>query len=459
MRRTDLLQVDTYKIREDDAKTGAKSGRVSDESDERPAAHLHRNRLWRSAIEVIVEHEVQAFVKTDLFKQLIEEKWERFGRRMYLTRTIAPYTAALACLLTVGYLRGSEINAAWPMISADGGASAPVLCVREANVSGWAGFAAWARAAGSPDAGTSLATLVLNLALAGACAPFLVWKGWRQRRLRFRDLDTNADGYISAEEMWLFLQKNLHFLFDWLVAAFVLAAAAARLECRDGVELACLSVASVVGCLNLINILTPFRFFGVLVIMMYKIVREDVFRFLGIYSITLAGFAWGLFLLFQRQEAQQGCALGGDGGCPDAPYVCTGVWPAMMWLVWVSTGDNVGTFQVGGAASRRDLGPRFRVRSDPLRRQRACPFVSCPFVSCPFVSCPFVSCPLVSCPFVSCPFGFLSLRFLRVSGCGRCPHNGRACRSTLTRRTRARRGTTAAPSAPPWRSWPTSCGS
>ncbi len=341
MIRTDLLQVDTYRTEEEPK---AKSNQVSSHSEKRS---LHQNKLWRSALEVIVEHEVQEFVKDELFQRLIRDKWKRFARRMYLKRTVVPYLTVLGCLLSVGYLRGSEINLAWPYMPADNATA--VMCLRNATMSSPQALREWILAELPPSGGggvvASIATLVMNLLLVVVCAPFLVWKGLRQRRFRMQDLDTNADAHISSEEVVLFVQKNLHFTFDVAGAVFIFCAAGARLACHDSAELNLLAISIIVLCLNLINVLLPFRFFGELVIMMYKILREDVGRFLSIYLIILTGFSWGLFLFFQRSANWQGCELDARG-CSDEQHVYSGVWPAMLWLVWVSLGDSVGDVQV-----------------------------------------------------------------------------------------------------------------
>jgi hypothetical protein len=189
-----------------------------------------------------------------------------------------------------------------------------------------------------------IATVVLQVLLTVAGAPFLLWKGWRQRRLRMRDLDTNEDTQVSWEEASLFLQKNLHFVLDVAAAVAIVAAGVSRMTCADGHELRSLAVSSILLCFNLMNVLMPFRAIGVLVITMYKILRVDVVRFLAVYAIILLGFAWGMFLCFQRNSSFHGCALEA-GGCPDEPEAFSGVGSSLLWLVWVSLGDNVGDIQ------------------------------------------------------------------------------------------------------------------
>jgi hypothetical protein len=358
MIHTDLIQVDTYR-EERRVRKKEEGNQVEPEGPDKKfrsdnLTSVNQNKLWRSALEVIVDHEVQEFVKDELFQRLINEKWNRFGRRMYIIRTIVLYLLVLACLLSVAYLRGNEINAAWRYLSPNGDSSVPVLCLRDANMSSTATFKAWIAASLPADglsAEFSIATMVMNLLLVFLGAPILAVKGWRQRRLRIQDLDTNADAYISSDEIMLFIQKNLHFILDILGAVLIISAAAARLQCKDSHELNLLAAASIVLCFNCINVMLPFRFFGPLVITMYKILREDVCRLLSVYFFIVIGFGFGLFLLFLRSGRLMGCDLPGADSCSseDEPYVFQGVIYSVLWLVWVSLGDNVGDIQVGKA--------------------------------------------------------------------------------------------------------------
>jgi hypothetical protein len=63
------------------------------------------------------------------------------------------------------------------------------------------------------------------------------------------------------------------------------------------------------------------------------------------------GFGVGLFLLFQRSGRLLGCNLPGADGCStdEVPYVFKGVFSSILWLVWVSLGDNVGAVQVSSS--------------------------------------------------------------------------------------------------------------
>jgi hypothetical protein len=313
---------------------------------------LNTKRKWRSALVVLVDHEVEEFIHDDLFRRLISDKWNKFGCRMYIMRTVIPYLGALGCLLAVGNLRGGEVQSAWPYIPQLEGPSASVMCIHDANASSSSELLSWIQTA-LPGDGHSvearIATLLLELVLVFCVAPFLLWKGWRQRRVHVRDLITASEDRVSVEEALLFVQKNLHFLLDVVGAGLIAAAGGARAMCKDSVELMCLAVASIVLCFNLINVLMPFRLIGELVVTMYKILRGEVAHFFCVYVIMLVGFSWGIYLFFQRLPGLQGCELRADG-CLDAPAAAmfSGVGQAMLWLIWSSLGDNLNDVQVCG---------------------------------------------------------------------------------------------------------------
>jgi len=65
---------------------------------------------WRSAIEIIVEHEVVEFAKDPLFNKLIKEKWQNFGRRRYILRSLLPYVIYLIVFTFMVVLRCIEVR-------------------------------------------------------------------------------------------------------------------------------------------------------------------------------------------------------------------------------------------------------------------------------------------------------------------------------------------------------------
>jgi hypothetical protein len=349
MLQIDLQQVDTYRI------------------DPKDREELHQNRRWRSALEIIVNHEVTAFATDELFNRLISEKWASFGRKMYITRRVLPYLIMLVVLTSVAWLRGSQTHGAWKRQGSDApNVTASVYCVRDLSdhAASDPGSRDSTSQHGSNTSNTSLSiepiaawnkaateTLTLEALLVLAGAPYLLWQGWRLRRPHISDLDTNGDAAVSALELSALLQKtlekNLAFLLDILGATAIIAAGISRALCREKIELEFLAVACVLLYCNLLNVFIHFKFIGVLVITMYNILLEDFSRFLVAYMTFLLAFTCGMFLLMQRSEGfHDDCDQGdasGTSACLWEPRGEPGY--LMLRLLWASFGDSIGVFQ------------------------------------------------------------------------------------------------------------------
>jgi hypothetical protein len=330
MIQTDLVQVDTYRIRNNYV--------------------IHRNQEWRSALEIIVDHEVFAFADDELINRLITEKWTRFGRWMYITRTVVPYTSLLCLVSIVAYLRGSEVQVEWSniLLSEDPiDKNIPVFCVWNLN----SNYSAINTTNSSyphyfhPFTDSHVCTLVLEYLLVMIGAPFLVWKGWRlRRRMHMRNTDIH-DLHKSAEanaELKVYWPKNMQFFLDVLSSLLIVAAGVSRGVCSDTSELQLLSAACIILYCNFLYVLMPFKAIGSLVITMNTILLHDVLRFLSAYLIILLGFSWGLFLMFQRSEGFTSCS-DDESSCVWSPKA-EPLW-IMLRLAWVSLGDNVGDMQ------------------------------------------------------------------------------------------------------------------
>jgi hypothetical protein len=254
MRQTDLIQVDTFRM---------DCSKDSDTAQE--WAHLHMNQKWRSALEIIVAHEKHEFAQDELFNKLVMSKWTKFGRRMYLQRTVIPYIVLLVAFAAAVVLRGQQIQTDFAL-SNDSEAAARPRSGRFCVQSVWQGASDWDDA----DHSHFMATLVLEAGIVVVGCPWLLWKGWRQRRLKIRDLDLNEDGVFSVEEIQIFVYKNLHFFLDVSAALSVITAGVCRGLCLDRDEANSLAIASVFLFCNLLNVMMPFKSIGGLVITIYR---------------------------------------------------------------------------------------------------------------------------------------------------------------------------------------------
>jgi hypothetical protein len=295
MRQIDLLQVDTYRI-----------------SPGSEAKSVHVNSKWRSALEIIVAHEVQSFAEDDMFQRLIHDKWQKFGRRMYVWRTVAPYILLLANFTVAVMLRGADPGP------------------------GCSDFASWIRGedgAGNDtkdSTGARAVILALEVLLPLFWAPWLVWKGWRQRRLRYCDLDVDEDGSISVRELQYFLQKNMHFVLDVVAAVSLMTAGVALLACWQKVHHDAKAVASIFLFCNLLNVMLPFKSIGVLLITIYKMLVGDIARFCLVFFVLMFAFSIAMHLLLQRP--------------PEEDSASSGLYfsDLIKKLLWIALGDNLG---------------------------------------------------------------------------------------------------------------------
>jgi hypothetical protein len=52
---------------------------------------LHEDPMWRSALEVVVQHEISEFHDVPIFHYLIKDKWDKFARDHYVKYALVPY--------------------------------------------------------------------------------------------------------------------------------------------------------------------------------------------------------------------------------------------------------------------------------------------------------------------------------------------------------------------------------
>jgi hypothetical protein len=270
---------------------------------------------------------VFAFARDPLFNRLVQEKWVRFGRRMYLRRRVGPYLVLLAMFATLLVIRANELRedyaAAGGPTGGDGGpAPFPGWCLADA--------ATWEE--GAAAEGWRAACLALQVLLTAGWGPWLLVKGLRQRKADLRDVDADGDGAIDAREATEFVHKNLPFALEVVAAVLLAAAGAARVACWGASEAGLLAAASVVLFSNLLNLLIPFHSVGALVITVYRMLVGDMSRFLAVYMVLLVGF--GLAMSMLAQGATVADAMGGI----DLPGT------SLLSLFFVSLGDNVGGF-------------------------------------------------------------------------------------------------------------------
>jgi hypothetical protein len=242
--------------------------RSSTDGEAEARAHLHMNHKWRSALEIIVAHEKLEFAQNELFNKLITSKWNKFGCRMYLHRTVFPYVTLLIIFMAVVILRGIEMNRDFneEVFHFKSNSSVTskycLLAIADHQRSALYGDEA--------TRASFLTTLILQAVVVVFGCPWLLYKGWRQRRLMMRDLDINEDGMFSLEEIQIFVYKNLHFALNFISAGALISAGVCRVLCHDREEANSMALASMFLFCNMLNVMMPFKAIGGLVITIYR---------------------------------------------------------------------------------------------------------------------------------------------------------------------------------------------
>lgn len=78
---------------------------------------------------------------------------------------------------------------------------------------------------------------------------------------------------------------------------------------------------------NLLNLIMPFKFFGIMAITTYKMLVGDVLRFLMVFVITTMAFALAMTVLYQKSED------------PDNIHGMDIPGASILNLIWVSLGQ------------------------------------------------------------------------------------------------------------------------
>lgn len=243
---------------------------------DREVWELHKERKFRSALQVIVDHEIEAFCEEEVFNALLMEKWEKFGFRLYVLRTLVPYFLFLIFFTANVITRCDEIRHRW----AD---------------SIETGF----ESSASVEHSTYSRFLSGMVAFFGAL--FFV-DGWSHRRLRPEDLNPEQDGDMTTSKVMRAVYRNMSFGLSLAISAVVIAAFAFQMVEQDYLELNMLAISCIFVFCYLLHTLVPFKTFGVLVIMIYRIFVKDVLYFLIIYAFLLCAFGIGIWMMYQKAQ-------------------------------------------------------------------------------------------------------------------------------------------------------------
>jgi len=276
MAKYSLAQIDTFRIQE---------------------YALHQRPGWMSMVEIVVAHEVEEFASNDVFNRLIMEKWERFGRRHHLMFGILPFVFRLilvsfylyfSCFLTRSqeeYFRNNGEHV-WEGTDRSVG---PTFDEFKFSLEGKMLTERWVRN------GLQIASLLFVV------VPGFV-NGWHHRRLKDQDADPNEDGELSTYEIMIFIYKNLYFILAWGVSGSLLGGIIASALGNRLLEMQLLGISSVLHWAMLFLHLATFKTIGVLVIIVFKMLIGDIFKFVIVYLTLVMAFSVAFFALVQMAD-------------------------------------------------------------------------------------------------------------------------------------------------------------
>jgi len=196
---TNLEQIDTYKIEN----------------------HLHQNPKWLSALQLVVRHEIAAFhdeQQDNIFEWLVREKWTAFGANYHFIFKICPHlglVVANMCLLVarVSGIYWRRHGEPFPMDTHDHRRHEIEDRMSEEQVNT---LQLW------------YCPVVLGISI-----PVLLWHAYKDKRLKYTDLDVNEDQTITFVELLRAVYRNLSSLLNIACALAMLVQACAWHQTRD----------------------------------------------------------------------------------------------------------------------------------------------------------------------------------------------------------------------------------
>ena len=114
-------------------------------------------------------------------------------------------------------------------------------------------------------------------------------------------LDVDEDNDVSWDEVLHFIHKNLSLILNFTI---VLCTIAELYYSSEGRNVAQALNGLLIWC-NVMHMLLPFEYFGVLTIIIYKILFKDILRFVVVFSLLLLGFAQSFAILFEKQDTHE----------------------------------------------------------------------------------------------------------------------------------------------------------
>ena len=304
-----LEQIDTFVIgaASEDGSTGDEGAHAqeAEEDPKRPPLDTHHKK-WRSALDIIVRDEKTEFAHDPFFVELIMEKWNKFAQGMFLRRKLIPHLGLTVAFFIVANFRSLEIRTRWEKAYAAGCPSAGVALESSGNVAStppacltslyenskpirWWVDGMSAKISARPH---EAALLLAELVVLAGFAIFMLWTGrmyTRGPRQQWQDLRRSG--------MKDLLFKNKIFVLDYVGSVLLVLALVFRCLGDEEEEMQMLADAAILLVIEFVLLLVPFRPLGAFIITMYRMVTDDVLKFLVVYCIIAFGFNFAMTVL------------------------------------------------------------------------------------------------------------------------------------------------------------------
>lgn len=267
-----------------------------DEQNADTGAYLHQDECWRSALEIVVEHEINAFINDkSIFVELVDRKWRKWGRRYHIWNEVVPF-ALFTTLITAGILY--RLAMVWHREISD-------MYTDSSMPQNLAPYDA-------PERYKDIVILLYGTIFCGGI-PFLLYKMVNERRFKVTDLDPNEDLTISFVEIVFWIYKNLDMLLSFAIVFALTVQGSLWLlkdeywdaaDMSDGggwdVESRLMGFIVIFTWLKMLHLLLPFQTVGRVLITVWRMLMSDVTKWICIFSFVLIAFSLATSIIIHK---------------------------------------------------------------------------------------------------------------------------------------------------------------
>ena len=303
-------------------------------------AHVHQDPSYRSALEVVVRHEVEAYhygnedVWGDkIFEDLIAEKWENFARGYHIWYHLVPCGICVLVFMLVLFTRTSSVY------QEAVGSTSPWYFWMDNTLFGF-------------PFTPNQAQKILCPVFYGIVTPYLIISAFREGRFQQTDWDPNEDLVLDFSEGLFFVFKNIGSIINLILAIALVCLAILWQQTPDGADFIArgtldafawethiFSLCTLFFWCKFLHTLLPFRQIGTVLIPIWRMLLSDVFRWMVVFFFLLLGFATASYTL----ELEKRITMGPTDDVEELDGFAT----FLILYAYVSLGEVSGTGDYG----------------------------------------------------------------------------------------------------------------